>query len=810
MTTHRTSILIAPVVMLLLLASTLVGIDRLAFRDVSHFYLPLYDYVAHRTSQQWLPLWNPLDQTGMPLLGETTTAVIYPPRYLLFALPLASSVALSWYVLIHLVLASLTSRWAAIQAGCSPLAATLAGVIYPLSGGVLFLYTNPPYLVGAAWMPLALGALIGDRISARNRVLIGGPSLAMMILGGDPQSALHTMMIASVVLAFRIGQSKTNLSYGQAIITIVAVPALAACLTAPQLAASLSWSSQSNRVRAKDQQPWWQAPQQDSRRRDAFQFSLPPWHAASLLTPNALGRLFPNYQRTSALIPGDGRMWTPTLYLGMLAALALATRLLRREFDLWMIITAVSFLFCMGHFGLVWLVQQTGWLPNVDSAIGGPYWFLYQCLPGYDSFRYPVKWLPFFSLAVAICTARWVPTCDWGSVKRPLCAIGASLALGLLAAETLLPRINATGYSDTYWGPLDLDGARVALRWSLLHSAVLLVMLVLYFRRWNRPTTPWALGMLIVIVAADLGISGRVWIARVSRQKELSLLEAAADRQGSAFRWIRTRSGEGYPRVWQSEGNPDRLLEVAASERLAWFGRWHLAQEQAVINNMTSIRSHQTAMFWQAISQVTADMNKQQAAACWRSIRNWLAIEGALTARDQATSVAGHQLVDIDFRSKPYPRYQFHINWKTGQAEDVEVFAGLLGDLAAQSAQPLVHDNDVPDSTGNADEAEVTIDPIADDHVRVTTNALGLLTRPVFQDRHWLAEVRSTDSDAWQRAEVHRVSFLTQGVIMKPGTWEVRFRYAPFWLPWTLLIAVLSWSLLATFVVKVSRSSYDR
>ncbi len=111
---NRTSVLVAPVVIGLLFATTLVGIDRLAFRDVSHFYTPLYDYVAYRTQSQWLPLWNPLDQTGIPLVGETTTAVFYPVRVLLFALPIPPQLSLAWYVALHLILASFAARACAL------------------------------------------------------------------------------------------------------------------------------------------------------------------------------------------------------------------------------------------------------------------------------------------------------------------------------------------------------------------------------------------------------------------------------------------------------------------------------------------------------------------------------------------------------------------------------------------------------------------------------------------------------------------------------------------------------------------------
>ena len=395
---NRISVLIAPVVIVLLFGPTLIGVDRLAFRDVSHFYLPLYDYVAERCSREWLPLWNPLDQTGMPLVGETTTAVLYPIRYAVFALPIPSDVALNWYIVLHLVLASLTSRWAAIRSGAGPMAATLAGVIYPLSGSVLFLYSNPPFLVGAAWLPLVLAALITrEQMAGLTRCLIAAPSMAMMILGGDPQAALHAMLVAATVVVVRGARHGMKSNQRNIAFAVFVAPALAALLAAPQIAASLSWSSQSDRLHAIDNRAWHEPPAQGSHRHNAMEFSLPPWHAASLLSPNVAGRLFPTNQRISVFLSGDGRMWTPSVYLGLLAALAIISRLMHRKWDVWIAISVVSFLMSMGHFGLVWVLQQIpGVLPNVDSAIGGPYWLLYWGLPGYDSFRYPVKWLPFF------------------------------------------------------------------------------------------------------------------------------------------------------------------------------------------------------------------------------------------------------------------------------------------------------------------------------------------------------------------------------------------------------------------------------
>ena len=419
-------------------------------------------------------------------------------------------------------------------------------MIYPLSGSVFFLYTNPPFLVGAAWLPLVLGALIArEPFPAKTRCLIAGPAMAMMILGGDPQISLHAMLVGLVVGLVRCWNADDKAFRRSTLLTLTAVPLLAAALTAPQLAASLAWSSQSERVKSVDEQAWYQPPIPGSQRSDAFQFSLPPWHLLELLTPNASGELFPQNRRISSLIPGDGRMWTPSIYLGLLSTLAIACALMQRRFDAWLAIAIVSLTLCFGHFGLVWLLQQTGALPGVDSAIGGPYWWLYQCLPGYDSFRYPTKWLPVFSLAAAVVTANWIESIDWRVTWRTILAMGLFMIIGAGCLQILRWQFGtATSPADAYWGPLKIDGAVAQIERSLLHSFVCLMVLTLILRGWSQSNNERLLLLLTVVVAIDLGWSNHHWLAVSSRQDERSLVEIYRQAKPipAANRWMRNAS----------------------------------------------------------------------------------------------------------------------------------------------------------------------------------------------------------------------------------------------------------------------------
>src|SRR5579885_1644625 len=76
---------------------------QFAYRDSGNFYYPLY----RRVQQEWeagrLPLWLPEENSGAPLLGNPTAAVLYPSKLVFAALPYPW--AMRAYVVAHLVLA---------------------------------------------------------------------------------------------------------------------------------------------------------------------------------------------------------------------------------------------------------------------------------------------------------------------------------------------------------------------------------------------------------------------------------------------------------------------------------------------------------------------------------------------------------------------------------------------------------------------------------------------------------------------------------------------------------------------------------
>ena len=144
-------------IFLLCFGDALFGGGQFGYRDAGHFYYPLYRRVqAEWDAGRW-PLWEPEENSGMPLLGNPTAAVLYPGKliYALFPYPWAARL----YILAHMVLAFVAMlvpmrSWGVSWDGFGHRRADLR-----VRRPVLFQYCNIIYLVGAAWLPLGFLAV---------------------------------------------------------------------------------------------------------------------------------------------------------------------------------------------------------------------------------------------------------------------------------------------------------------------------------------------------------------------------------------------------------------------------------------------------------------------------------------------------------------------------------------------------------------------------------------------------------------------------------------------------------------------------
>ena len=162
--------------------------SQFGFRDAGHYYYPLYLRVQEEWRQGRWPLWEPEENSGMPLLGNPTAAVLYPGKLIYAVLPYPW--AARGYIIVHSALAFLAMLITVRCWRVSWVGAGLAALTYAFGAPILFQYCNVIYLVGAAWLPLGFLAVERWLRQGSHWALLGlAFVLAMQTLGGDPQSA---------------------------------------------------------------------------------------------------------------------------------------------------------------------------------------------------------------------------------------------------------------------------------------------------------------------------------------------------------------------------------------------------------------------------------------------------------------------------------------------------------------------------------------------------------------------------------------------------------------------------------------------
>ena len=562
-------------------APALTGEHSFAFRDAAHYYHPLFQWTRAEWAAGRAPLWNPLDNLGVSVVGESTTSVFYLGK-LIFALPLEFTWAYNLYVVAHVALAAWGSYRLARCWGVSTYAAGLGAISYAFSGDVLFQVTNVVFLVGAAWLPWALAS--ADRMlhEGRARSAVGlGVVLALMISGGDPQMAVNTVLLVGVHLVLTRWVAQTTRCLGLAgkrgpfVEGAVKQPALSPLVAAQPrqqvvgatralgllafatvLSALLaavqmipSWQSTRESSRASYDEPrnlyelaacalerteipaesrWYDgllSTDPQGHASQIYQFSVGPWRVIEYFWPNIAGRQFPTFHRWLDALPAEGRVWTQSLYLGVLPfVMALTTFSLRRSasaavrFSSWMVV--LGGFASLGIYGLAWLVRETALLiglhPDLGAGdqVGGLYWLLTVVVPGYVYFRYPAKLMVIVALGLSMLAAR-----GW---DRSWQAKGNRVWLGF----TLLTLVSIAGLAISWalWSRYDAARARIPpdpmfglfdslsawhdLSTAFTHTAVgSALFAALFFRRSRAKVAVWAPASCLLLTALDLAIA---------------------------------------------------------------------------------------------------------------------------------------------------------------------------------------------------------------------------------------------------------------------------------------------------------------
>jgi hypothetical protein len=125
--------------------------------DLAQQVLPWFEEEARQVQHSEVPLWDPHDWLGQPMLGQAQPGTAYPLNWILFLIPRSHGhirpVALQWYYIAVHFMAALFTYLLCRDLGRSRAASMMAGFIFSMAGYVGT--TDWPQMVnGAVWAPL--------------------------------------------------------------------------------------------------------------------------------------------------------------------------------------------------------------------------------------------------------------------------------------------------------------------------------------------------------------------------------------------------------------------------------------------------------------------------------------------------------------------------------------------------------------------------------------------------------------------------------------------------------------------------------
>jgi hypothetical protein len=369
-------------------------------RDFAVFSYPLAFYHRESFWQGAIPLWNPLNDCGIPFLAQWNTLTLYPLSLLYLLLPLSWS--LGMFCLAHLFLGGMGMYFLAYRWTDNRFAAAVAGLVFSFNALMLNALMWQNNIAALGWLPwLVLAAERAWREGGR-WLLLAVLAGAMQMLAGAPEVILLTWTLLATLLAGQVALAARQRwrMAGRFLLTGLWVGGLAAA----QLLPFLDLLVHSQRDKTFGDSLW----------------AMPAWGWANFLVP-----LYRAYPTPLGSYAQPDQYWIPSYYLGagVVALALLAIGQVRRKL-VWLLgaLTVFCLLLALGDHGPV-------------------YPALKKVLPGLGFMRYPIKFVMLPTALVPLLAAAFlahcptVPLAAWPRQRRGIVGLGLALLaiIGLLS-----------------------------------------------------------------------------------------------------------------------------------------------------------------------------------------------------------------------------------------------------------------------------------------------------------------------------------------------------------------------------------------
>ena len=191
----------------------LLGSASFVLRDFSVFGYPIAHYHRECFWRGELPLWNPLNNCGLPFLAQWNTMTLYPGSLLYLLLPLPWS--LGFFMLLHLWLGGLGAyavarRWSGLN-----LAAAIAGVAYAFHGLTQQSLMWPNNIAALGLLPWVLLTVESGVREGGRKLVVAALVGAAQMLTGAPEVILFTWCIIAALAAGKVFSFQFSVSSGR-------------------------------------------------------------------------------------------------------------------------------------------------------------------------------------------------------------------------------------------------------------------------------------------------------------------------------------------------------------------------------------------------------------------------------------------------------------------------------------------------------------------------------------------------------------------------------------------------------------------
>jgi len=211
------------------------------FPEISDLITSFYPYhalVGRAVAQRVLPLWNPSILGGAPLAAHSQAATFYPFNLPYLFLPL--HVAWTVCVMLRWFLAAIFMAILLRSIGASTSGSIFSGIVFSLCG-FMTAWQGQSMGDAAVWLPIICFAVLRlSRHPTPRSIALASLCLAMPVLAGHPETAVHLTLVALALAAYLFWlEPKKHFAIG-----FICAGVLAIGLAAIQIVPTLEWLKQ--------------------------------------------------------------------------------------------------------------------------------------------------------------------------------------------------------------------------------------------------------------------------------------------------------------------------------------------------------------------------------------------------------------------------------------------------------------------------------------------------------------------------------------------------------------------------------------